>query len=121
MPRSASSPRARASATLSLIRPGTMTPPVLPRPYQHVRSRNAILGALASSPQSCKMAALGRLSPKGGQMFDLIIQGGDVVTPRGVVRGDVAISGETIAAIAAVGALPADSAARVLAANSHLA
>jgi dihydroorotase-like cyclic amidohydrolase len=42
-------------------------------------------------------------------MFDLIIRGGDVVTPQGVVRGDVAVSGETIAAIAAAGALPAEA------------
>ena len=32
-------------------------------------------------------------------MFDLIIQGGDVVTPQGIVLGDVAVAGETIAAI----------------------
>jgi dihydroorotase-like cyclic amidohydrolase len=32
-------------------------------------------------------------------MFDLIIRGGDVVTPEGVVRCDVAVAGETIAAI----------------------
>jgi hypothetical protein len=30
-------------------------------------------------------------------MFDLIIRGGDVVTPEGVVRCDVAVAGETIA------------------------
>ena len=39
-------------------------------------------------------------------MLDLIIRGGDVVTPHGVITADVAISGETIAAIAAPGALP---------------
>jgi dihydroorotase-like cyclic amidohydrolase len=33
-------------------------------------------------------------------MFDLIIRGGDFVTPQGVVSGDVAIRGEAIAAIA---------------------
>jgi dihydroorotase-like cyclic amidohydrolase len=32
-------------------------------------------------------------------MFDLIIRGGDVVTPEGIVRCDVAVAGETIAAI----------------------
>ena len=32
-------------------------------------------------------------------MLDLIIRGGDVVTPQGVVQGDVAIAGETIAAV----------------------
>jgi hypothetical protein len=30
-------------------------------------------------------------------MFDLMIRGGDVVTPEGVVRCDVAVAGETIA------------------------
>ena len=34
-------------------------------------------------------------------MLDLIIRGGDVVTPQGVVRCDVAIKGESIAALAA--------------------
>ena len=38
-------------------------------------------------------------------MFDLIIRGGDVVTPEGVVRCDVAVASETIAAIATPGAL----------------
>ena len=40
----------------------------------------------------------------------IIIRGGDVVTPQGVVRCDVAVAGETIAAIAAAGALSAESA-----------
>ena len=43
-------------------------------------------------------------------MLDIIIRGGDVVTPQGVVQGDVAIAGETIAAVTAPGALPAQSA-----------
>jgi hypothetical protein len=30
-------------------------------------------------------------------MLDLIIRGGDVVTPQGVVQGDVAVAGETSA------------------------
>lgn len=34
-------------------------------------------------------------------MLDLIIRGGDVVTPQGVARCDVAVKGETIAAVAA--------------------
>jgi len=38
-------------------------------------------------------------------MLDLIIRGGDVVTPEGVVRCDVAIQGETIAALTAPGTL----------------
>src|SRR5262245_39087919 len=47
-------------------------------------------------------------------MFDLIIRGGDVVTPQGVVRCDVAVAGETIAALAAPGTLAAESAKRVI-------
>ena len=42
-------------------------------------------------------------------MFDLIIRGGDVVTPQGVVCSDVAVAGETIVAIAASGTLAAGS------------
>ncbi len=38
-------------------------------------------------------------------MLDLIIRGGDVVTPEGVVTCDVAVAGETIAALAAPGTL----------------
>ena len=34
-------------------------------------------------------------------MLDTIIRGGDVVTPQGVVQGDVAIAGETIAGVTA--------------------
>lgn len=45
-------------------------------------------------------------------MLDLIIRGGDVVTPQGVVRADVAISGETIAAVAAPGTFGSDAAKR---------
>ena len=47
-------------------------------------------------------------------MFDLIIQGGEVVTPEGVITADVAIAGESIAALAAHGTLGADSAKRVV-------
>src|SRR5262249_47677530 len=53
-------------------------------------------------------------------MFDLIIRGGDVVTPEGVVRGDVAVAGETIATIATPGALSADAAKHVLDATGHI-
>ena len=53
-------------------------------------------------------------------MFDLIIRGGDVVTPEGVVRCDVAVAGETIAAIAAPGALSADSAQHLIDATGHI-
>src|ERR1700726_3892731 len=50
-------------------------------------------------------------------MLDTIIRGGDVVTPQGVVQGDVAIAGETIAGGTAPGVLPAQSAARVIEAS----
>ena len=53
-------------------------------------------------------------------MFDLIIRNGDVVTPEGVVRCDVAVAGETIAAIATPGALPADSAKHLIDATGHI-
>jgi len=53
-------------------------------------------------------------------MFDLIIRGGDVVTPEGVVRCDVAVTGETIAAIAAPEALSADSAKHLIDATGHI-
>ena len=53
-------------------------------------------------------------------MFDLIIRGGDVVTPQGVIRGDVALAGETIAAIAAAGALSTETAKRVIDATGHV-
>ncbi len=38
-------------------------------------------------------------------MLDIIIRGGDVVTPQGVIKADVAIKGETIAAVTAPGVL----------------
>lgn len=44
-------------------------------------------------------------------MLDLIVRGGDVVTPRGVERWDVGVQGETIAA---VGPGPLGEAARVV-------
>ena len=53
-------------------------------------------------------------------MFDLIIRGGEVVTPQGVVSCDVAVAGEAIAALAAPGALAADSAKRVIDATRHI-
>jgi dihydropyrimidinase len=53
-------------------------------------------------------------------MFDLIIRGRDVVTPEGVVRCDVAVAGETIAAIATPGALPADSAKQLIDATGRI-
>ena len=53
-------------------------------------------------------------------MLDIIIRGGDVVTPQGVTQCDVAIAGETIAAIAAPDTLPAQSAGRVIEANGRI-
>src|ERR1700675_3085693 len=50
-------------------------------------------------------------------MLDTIIRGGDVATPQGVMQCDVAIAGETIAAVAAPSTLPAQSAGRVIDAN----
>ncbi len=52
-------------------------------------------------------------------MLDLIIRGGDIVTPQGVVRGDLAVAGETIAAVAVGGTLPGD-ALRVIDATGHI-
>ena len=54
-------------------------------------------------------------------MLDFIIRGGDVVTPQGVTQCDVAIAGETIAAIAAPDTLPTQSAGRVIDANGRIA
>jgi len=57
-------------------------------------------------------------------MLDLIIRGGDVVTPHGVVHGDIAVAGEKIAAVAAAvaaaGALSAEPATRVIDATGHI-
>ena len=53
-------------------------------------------------------------------MLDTIIRGGEVVTPQGVIAADVAIAGETIAVIAAPGALPAETARRVIDAAGHI-
>jgi dihydropyrimidinase len=51
-------------------------------------------------------------------MLDLIIRGGEVVTPQGVINADVAIAGETIAAVAAPDTLP--SAQRIIEAPGHI-
>jgi dihydropyrimidinase len=53
-------------------------------------------------------------------MLELIIHGGDVVTPQGVATCDVAIAGESIAAIAAPGVLSAQSAKRVIDATQRI-
>ena len=46
-------------------------------------------------------------------MLDIVIKGGQVVTPMGVGKWDIAIQGEKIVAVAAPGALP-DEAGRVI-------
>jgi dihydroorotase-like cyclic amidohydrolase len=47
-------------------------------------------------------------------VLDLIIRGGEVVTPQGVTKCDVAIKGETIAAVAAPGTLADTAATRII-------
>ena len=51
-------------------------------------------------------------------MLDLIIRGGQVVTPQGVGSFDVAVEGETIAAVTAAGTLAATLAAPPAAAST---
>ena len=54
-------------------------------------------------------------------MLDLIIRGGNVVTPEGVISCDVGIAGETIAALAAPGTLPVEpSSTHVIDATGHI-
>jgi dihydropyrimidinase len=53
-------------------------------------------------------------------VLDLIICGGDVVTPQGVAKCDVAIKGETIAAVAAPGTLADTAATRVIDASGKI-
>jgi dihydropyrimidinase len=53
-------------------------------------------------------------------MLDTIIRGGDVVTPQGVVEGDVVIAGETIAAVTAPGALTAPPGTREIDARGRI-
>ena len=53
-------------------------------------------------------------------MLELLIRGGDVVTPEGVATCDVAIAGERIAAIAAPGAFPTQSAQRTIDASGRI-
>jgi dihydropyrimidinase len=53
-------------------------------------------------------------------MFDVVIRGGTVVASQGVGRYDVAISGETIAAVTAPGAIADDQAQRVIDASNQI-
>lgn len=52
--------------------------------------------------------------------YDLVIRSGRVVTPSGVAACDVAIRGETIAAVAAVGSFGADSTKRLIDASGKI-
>lgn len=52
-------------------------------------------------------------------MLDIIIRGGDVVTPEGVTKADVGIKGDAIAAVAAPGVLGAE-AGRVIDATGRI-
>jgi dihydropyrimidinase len=49
-------------------------------------------------------------------MLDLVIRGGQVITPQGVGQWDVGVAGEHVAVVAAAGTLPTES-ARVIDAN----
>ncbi len=53
-------------------------------------------------------------------MLDILIQGGNVVTPQGVVKADVAVKGETIAAVAAPGVLGETDVGRVIDATGKI-
>src|SRR5262245_56029810 len=53
-------------------------------------------------------------------MLDLIIRGGDVVTPHGAVTCDVAVADGSIVATAAPDTLATDSARRVIDASGHI-
>ncbi|MEZ5855602.1 MAG: amidohydrolase family protein [Hyphomicrobiaceae bacterium] len=53
-------------------------------------------------------------------MLDIIIKGGDVVTPEGVVKADVGIKGERIAVVAAPGMVSSQSAVRVIDATGKI-
>jgi len=52
-------------------------------------------------------------------MLDLVIRGGQVVTPEGVGAWDVGVDGERIVAVAAAGTLPAEG-VRVIDATAKL-
>jgi dihydropyrimidinase len=53
-------------------------------------------------------------------MLDIIIRGGEVVTPQGVAICDVAIAGETIAAVTTPGALAGQSGIREIDASGRI-
>src|SRR5262249_6503755 len=68
------------------------------------------ISAFSAAPGWCKLARKAWRQ----HMLDLIIRGGDVVTPEGVVRCDVAIKGERIVALSAGDTLEAGDAQRVI-------
>ena len=53
-------------------------------------------------------------------MLDLIIRGGTVVTPHGTAETDVAVAGETIAAVTEPGAIPDDAVHRSIDASGKI-
>ena len=53
-------------------------------------------------------------------MLDHLIRGGNVVTPQGVIQGDVAIKGESIVAVTAPGVLADAGVARVIDATGKI-
>src|SRR5215467_6566708 len=89
-----------------------------------------VRGADISLPQLLKGATLfaaGDLGqtrhakPTGGApMLDLIVRGGDVVVPQGVVRCDLGINKEAIAVVAAPGTLADADAARTVDATGKI-
>lgn len=53
-------------------------------------------------------------------MLDLIIRGGDIVTPTGVVKGEIGVAGEKIAAIGQTGSLTAGANTKVVDATGKI-
>ncbi len=53
-------------------------------------------------------------------MLDLIIRGGEVVTPQGVATRDIGVAGESIAAVTAPGTLPTGNARREIDATGKI-
>ena len=94
-----------------LIRPsGTFSPRgegVVRRAQENLKGEGCVFAALPGERDLRQTFGLtvGRPQVGGISMLDLIIRGGDVVTPQGVAKCDVAIKGETIAAVAAPGTL----------------
>src|SRR6185312_1198382 len=60
------------------------------------------------------------INPMEEAMVDLVVRGDTVVTPQGVGAYDIAITGETIVAVAAKGSLPVPEGARLIDAGSKI-